>query len=83
MTQTTRPRGDSFITYTVAALGPERWFVESNKGTSGYSFRGLAEAERFAIVLAQRNMPSKVCILGSDGEVVTERIFEQASGAAS
>ncbi|HEV7823256.1 MAG TPA: hypothetical protein VGO84_18870 [Burkholderiales bacterium] len=73
---------DEFITYTVAALGPTNWFVDSTKGTSGYSFRTLPEAERFANTLAQRNMPSKVCILGSDGEVVTEKIFEQPAGAA-
>jgi hypothetical protein len=72
---------DNYITYTVAALAHQSWFVDSNKGTSGYSFHSLAEAERFAITLAQRNTPSKVCILGSDGEVVTERIFEQAAGA--
>jgi len=70
------------ITYTVAALGPESWFVESNKGTSGYSFRALPEAERFAITLAQRNTPSKVCIVGSDGEVVTERVFEREPDTA-
>jgi hypothetical protein len=49
--------------------------VDSNKGTSGYSFRSLTEAERFAITLAQRNTPSKVCTLGSDGEVIDELIF--------
>jgi len=83
MADTTDTGKGHMITYTVAALGPDKWFVESNKGTSGYSFRGLPEAERFAITLAQRNTPSKVCILGSDGEVVTERIFEQAPDAAS
>ena len=70
------PRDELVITYTVAALGPESWFVDSNKGTSGYSFRSLPEAERFAITLAQRNTPSRVCILGSDGEVVTEKLFD-------
>jgi len=73
---------ENVITYTVAALGPERWFVDSNKGTSGYSFRSLPEAERFAITLAQRNLPSRVCILGSDGEIVTEKIFDQPADAA-
>ena len=75
-------RDEHFITYTVAALATESWFVDSNKGTSGYSFRSLPEAERFAITLAQRNMPSRVCILGSDGEIVTEKIFDQAADAA-
>ncbi len=72
-------RDDKFITYTVASLGPASWFVDSNKGTSGYSFHSLAEAERFAIVLAQRNTPSRVCILDGLGEVVTEKIFDQAA----
>ena len=45
-------RDDRVITYTIAALGPTSWFVESDKGTSGYSFRSLAEAERFADTLA-------------------------------
>lgn len=70
------------ITYTVAALGPQNWFVESDKGTSGYSFRSLAEAERFAISLASRNTPSRVCITGGDGEIVTERLFEHTPDAA-
>ena len=65
------------ITYTIASLGPERWFVDSNRGTSGYSFRSFAEAERFAITLAQRNTPCRVCVLSSDGLVVTEMIFNQ------
>jgi hypothetical protein len=82
MTDKTDTGTDGYIAYTVAALGPESWFVDSNKGTSGYSFHSLAEAERFAIILAQRNTPSKVCILGSDGEIVTERIFEPAADAA-
>jgi hypothetical protein len=66
---------EQYIMYTIASLGPERWFVDSTKGTSGYSFRSLAEAERFAITLAQRNTPSKVCMLSSDGEIVTEMVF--------
>jgi hypothetical protein len=65
------------ITYTIAALGAGRWFVDSNKGTSGYSFHSLADAERFAITLARKNTPSKVCILGDGGEVVTETVFDQ------
>jgi hypothetical protein len=73
---------ENFITFTVAALGHERWFVDSTKGTSGYSFRSLPEAERFAITLAQRNIPSRVCILGSDGEIVTEKRFDRAADAA-
>ena len=74
-------RDAKLITYTVASLGPESWFVDSNKGTSGYSFHSLAEAERFAIVLAQRNRPSRVCILDGFGEVVTEKLFDQAAAA--
>ena len=66
---------DKVITYTVAALGPESWFVDSNKGTSGYSFHSRPEAERFAITLARRNTPSKVCTLGSGGEIVDELNF--------
>ena len=34
-----------YITYTITLLTGGRWFVESDKGTSGYSFRSLAEAE--------------------------------------
>jgi len=73
---------DEFITYTIAALGPASWFVDSTKGTSGYSFRTLQEAERFANSLAQRNMPAKVCILGADGEVITEKIFDRIGDVA-
>ena len=65
------------MTYTIAAIGPERWFVDSTKGTSGYSFHTLAEAERFAITLAQRNAPSKVCTLGDGGVVLDELVFNQ------
>lgn len=65
------------ITYTIVSLGTERWFVDSNKGTSGYSFHSLAEAERFAITLAQRNTPSKVCRLGSGGEILDELNFNE------
>jgi len=72
--QSSNLTGD-YITYTIASLGAERWFVDSNRGTSGYSFHSLAEAERFAITLAQRNTPSKVCMLSSDGEIVTEMVF--------
>lgn len=68
---------DDFITYTVAPLGDGRWFVDSNRGTSGYSFPALPEAERFAITLAERNTPSKVCILDSSGEPVTEKVFAE------
>lgn len=75
-------RDDRVITYTIAALGPTSWFVESDKGTSGYSFRSLAEAERFADTLAQRNMPSRVCLIGRDGEIVTEKVFDPSAGAA-
>jgi hypothetical protein len=66
---------EEYIAYTIIALGPESWFVDSTKGTSGYSFRSLAEAERFAVTLAQRNTPSKVYTLGKDGEVMDELIF--------
>ena len=65
------------IVYTIASLGTERWFVDSNKGTSGYSFHSFAEAERFAITLAQRNTPSKVCTIGAGGEVMDELVFNQ------
>ncbi len=65
------------ITYTIVSLDAERWFVDSNKGTSGYSFHSLAEAERFAITLAQRNTPSKVCRLGSGGEILDELNFNE------
>ena len=67
---------DQHLTYTIASLGADRWFVDSNKGTSGYSFHSLADAERFAITLAQRNTPSRVCILGDNGEIVTQSVFE-------
>ena len=62
---------DEFITYTIAALGPASWFVDSTKGTSGYSFRTLQEAERFANSLAQRNMPA-----------ITEKIFDRIGDVA-
>lgn len=64
-----------YITYTIAPLDADRWFVESNKGTSGYSFHSLIEAERFAITLAKRNVPSKVCTLSNAGEVIDELVF--------
>jgi hypothetical protein len=66
-----------YITYTVSALDAGRWFVESDKGTSGYSFHSLLEAERFAITLAKRNTPSKVCTLSNTGEVLDELIFNE------
>jgi hypothetical protein len=72
---------DKSITYFLASLGPTSWFVDSNKGTSGYSFHSLAEAERFAIALARRNTPSRVCILDVAGDIVTEKIFSQADPA--
>lgn len=74
---------DQRIIYTIASLGGDRWFVDSNKGTSGYSFHSLADAERFAITLAQRNTPSKVCIIGNGGEVVTESVFDQPPAAGT
>lgn len=64
-----------YITYTIAALDAGRWFVESDKGTSGYSFHSLIEAERFSITLAKRNIPSKVCTLNSAGEIIDELVF--------
>ena len=66
---------EQYMTYTIAMLGPGRWFVDSTKDTSGYSFRSLAEAERFAVTLAQRNTPSKVCTLGNEGEIMDELVF--------
>jgi hypothetical protein len=66
-----------YITYTVSALDAGRWFVESDKGTSGYSFHSLREAERFAITLAKRNTPSKVCTLDNTGEVLDELVFNE------
>jgi len=66
-----------YITYSVVPLDGERWFVESDKGTSGYSFHSLPEAERFAITLAERNTPSKVCVVDREGEPVTETIFDE------
>ena len=71
------PTDGDYITYSVVPLDSDRWFVESDKGTSGYSFHSLAEAERFAITLAHRNTPSKVCVLGRNGLVVTETVFEE------
>lgn len=82
MTDDLTTTGEPIITYTIAPLGALNWFVESDKGTSGYSFRSLAEAERFAISLAQRNTPSRVCITDAVGEIVTEKIFGQAADAA-
>ncbi len=82
MTDDLNTADERFITYTVAPLGALNWFVESDKGTSGYSFRSLAEAERFAISLAQRNTPSRVCITDAVGEIVTERVFEHTPDAA-
>jgi hypothetical protein len=67
----------AILTYLVSALPSGSWFVESDAGTSGYSFRSLAAAERFAVVLAQRNRPSKVCILGGRGEIIDETVFEE------
>jgi hypothetical protein len=74
---------EQYITYTIASLGADRWFVDSNRGTSGYSFHSLADAERFAITLAQRNTPCKVCVIGSNGEVVTETVYEQPTDAGN
>ncbi|MEO7725972.1 MAG: hypothetical protein ABIS45_01825 [Burkholderiales bacterium] len=66
-----------YITYTIACLGLERWFVDSNKGTSGYSFHSMAEAQRFAITLAKRNTPSKVCTVEPNGDIVDEFVFTE------
>jgi hypothetical protein len=66
-----------YTTYTITALDAGRWFIESDKGMSGYSFHTLIEAERFAIALARRNTPSKVCTLGNAGEVLDELVFDQ------
>jgi len=59
--------------YLISPLPDGRWFVDSATGTSGYSFHSLPEAERFALLLAQKNAPSKVRVLGPDGEVVDEK----------
>ena len=67
---------EDYITYTVMPLDAGRWFVESDKGTSGYSFHSLIEAERFAVTLAKRNTPSKVCTLSNTGEVLDELVFK-------
>ena len=66
-----------FLTYLVSALPSGYWFVESDAGTSGYSFQSLTAAERFAVGLAQRNRPSKVRILSSGGEIIDETIFDE------
>jgi hypothetical protein len=66
---------EEFIIYTVAPLDADRWFVESDKGTSGYSFHSLMEAERFAVTLAKRNTPSKVHTVSQAGGVVDELVF--------
>ena len=68
---------ERYITYTITALDADRWFVESDKGTSGYSFHSLIEAERFAVTLAKRNTPSKVCTFSNTGEILDELIFNQ------
>jgi hypothetical protein len=75
------PPDEQYIIYTIASLGPERWFVDSNKGTSGYSFHSLADAEKFAITLAKRNTPCKVCIICNDGEIVTETVYDRPADA--
>jgi hypothetical protein len=72
-----------YVTYTIASLGADRWFVDSNRGTSGYSFHSLADAERFAITLAKKNSPCKVCILDSNGNVVKETVFDQPADAGT
>ena len=66
-----------FVTYLVSALPSGYWFVESDAGTSGYSFQALAAAERFAVGLAERNRPSKVRILSSSGEIIDETVFDE------
>jgi len=63
------------ITYTIAALDADRWFVESDKGMSGYSFHSLIEAERFAVTLAKCNTPSRVCTLSNAGDIIDELMF--------
>ena len=72
-----------FMTYTISSLGSGRWFVESTSGTSGYSFQSLADAEKFAVTLARRNTPSRVCVLGAGGEIVDEKVFHQPTDAGS
>lgn len=64
-----------YITYTIMALDGGRWFVDSDKGTSGYSFHSLRDAERFAVTLAKRNTPSRVRTLDNTGELIDELVF--------
>ena len=64
------------IIYLISPLADGRWFVDSAAGTSGYSFHSLPEAERFALLLAQKNAPSKVQVLSADGEVVDEKVVD-------
>ena len=64
------------IIYLISPLPDGRWFVDSATGTSGYSFHSLPEAERFALLLAQKNAPSKVQVLSADGEVVDEKVID-------
>ena len=63
------------ITYLISPLPDGRWFVDSASGTSGYSFHSFPEAERFAILLAQKNAPSRIQVMGPDGEVVDEKVY--------
>ena len=63
------------ITYLISPLPDGRWFVDSASGTSGYSFHSFPEAERFALLLAQKNVPSKIRVIGPDGEIVDEKVF--------
>jgi hypothetical protein len=65
------------ITYIITELDADRWFVESDRGTSGYSFHSLIEAERFAITLAKRNTPSRVRTLNSSSKVIDELVFDE------
>jgi hypothetical protein len=67
---------EQYVIYSITQLDADRWFVESDKGMSGYSFHSLMEAERFAVTLAKRNTPSKVHTLDDAGKVIDELVFD-------
>ena len=64
------------LTYLISPLPDGRWFVDSANGTSGYSFHTFPEAERFALLLARKNAPSRIRVIGADGEIVDEKDFD-------
>jgi hypothetical protein len=67
---------EQYVIYSITQLDADRWFVESDKGMSGYSFHSLMEAERFAVTLAKRNTPSKVHTLDDAGKIIDELVFD-------